>query len=68
MPAHYLPGLPTLMGSITQPGQVDLKAKLRERDEAHGVDHENKAKSRAAILGPGVHENADTWWKESRKQ
>ena len=54
-----------LMGSLTQPGQIDLKSALEARDKSFGVDHEDKAKRRAAMVTPWVHENADGWWKES---
>ena len=56
------------MGSITQPSQVNLEQELKERDKRFGIDHEEKARKRAAIAGPEIHENADGWWKESRTQ
>ena len=59
-------GYPTLMGSFVKHGQVDLEIALKERNEMHNVDHKDKAKKRAdaGIKGPGVHQNADSWWRE----
>lgn len=59
-------GSPKLMGSLTREDQIDLDSALEHRNKEHDVDHKHKAKIReqAGVKGPGVHENADSWWKE----
>jgi len=63
-------GKPVLMGSVTHSSQIDLDAALARRNKDYGVDHKKKATQRmnGGVKGPGVHENADSWWKESRLQ
>ena len=58
------------MGSLTQLGQVDLDSALSRRNEEYGVHHADKAKLRhdSKVKGPGVHENADSWWKEGENE
>lgn len=58
-------GRPTLMGSITNSAQVDLADSLAKRNEKHGVHHEDKATARKHIEPPGIHQHADSWWKEA---
>ncbi|KAL1979634.1 hypothetical protein VTN96DRAFT_5416 [Rasamsonia emersonii] len=60
-------GYPTLMGSLTAEGQVDLNTALKERDARFGVDHVKKAEQRRGIEKPDIHPLADSWWKEGRK-
>ncbi|KAK5094061.1 hypothetical protein LTR70_005503 [Exophiala xenobiotica] len=50
--------------------QIDLDAALARRNKDYGVDHKKKAMQRmnGGVKGPGIHENADSWWKESRLQ
>ena len=59
--------MPVLMGSLTKPEQLPLDTALADRNQRFGVDHGKKAKERSHIQGPGVHENADSWWKEAAK-
>lgn len=64
-------GYPTLMGSLTSHDQLpSLKEAITPRDKEYGVDHERKAEIRANadVQGPGVHENADLWWKEAEEE
>ncbi|KAF7505407.1 hypothetical protein GJ744_000953 [Endocarpon pusillum] len=56
-------GYPRLMGSLTEPGQLNLDEVLKERNERHGIDMERKRRLRAGIQEPGVSGNADSWWK-----
>lgn len=59
-------GYPTLMGSLTSQEQIpNLKEAIAHRDGDWNIDFEEKARRRAAagIKGPGIHENADSWWK-----
>lgn len=66
---HELPlGQPTLMGSLTEGRQLDIDEALKDRNERFSVDHKDKAELRKSIEQPGVHENADYWWKEAREQ
>ena len=66
---HELPlGKPVLMGSLTKDGQVDLQEVLKDRNKRLNVDHVDKKEKRKEIEGPGVHENADSWWKESKEE
>ena len=60
-------GYPMLMGSLTNHKQINLRQALTPRNQEHNVDHEQKAVMRAAasVKGPGIHENADSWWKEA---
>lgn len=60
-------GHPTLMGSLTRHGQTDLDKVLENRNQEYYVDHKHKAalRQKAGIKAPGIHENADYWWKES---
>jgi len=60
-------GCPVLMGSLTCDGQADLQQELAGRNEDLDVDHLGKACTRkeSGIKGPGVHENADSWWTEA---
>ena len=40
---------------------------MAKRDQNYGVHHTMKAENRANVgsRGPGIHPNADSWWKES---
>ncbi|KAF2478443.1 hypothetical protein BDY17DRAFT_328516 [Neohortaea acidophila] len=61
-------GYPTLMGSLTAPSQLlNLREALATRNRDWQIDHEQRASIRHAanVKGPGVHENADSWWKEA---
>jgi len=59
-------GVPRLMGSLTEYGQLDIDEALRERNERFGVDHRHKRVVREGIVEPGIPENADSWWKEAK--
>lgn len=54
------------MGSLIEPGQINLDEALTIRNKEYGVDHHDKAQKRAHIPLPGVHDNADWWWKEAK--
>ncbi|MCJ1247761.1 hypothetical protein MMC30_004976 [Trapelia coarctata] len=56
-------GVPALMGSATDASQIDLEVAMEGRNKQYGVQHAEKAKARAEIEVPGIHENADSWWK-----
>lgn len=60
-------GAPVLMGSLTQPGQLDLEAVLKSRNERFGVHHADKANVRQAALAPetDIHPLADSWWEKT---
>jgi hypothetical protein len=60
-------GEPKLMGSLTEHKQLDIDRVLKDRNERFEVDHRQKATAREGIEGPGVHENADSWWKEAKQ-
>ena len=63
---HELPlGRPTLMGSLTEDRQTNTDEVLKDRNERFEVNHRDKAKLRQGIEEPGIHENADFWWKEA---
>ena len=55
------------MGSLTTPHQINLNDALQDRDKRFEIDHQDKAKKRQDLVGPGVHANADSWWKASGK-
>jgi hypothetical protein len=61
-------GMPILMGSVTEEGQLDLKGNLKERDDQFGVSFEKKAEMRKAAgvekEGGAIPPLADSWWKE----
>jgi len=66
---HELPlGHPTLMGSLTEGRQLDIDEALKDRNRRFDVNHKDKAELRKGIQEPGVHENADCWWKEAKAQ
>ena len=66
---HELPlGYPTLMGSLTEPRQLNLDEALHDRNERFRVDHEHKARVRDHLQLPGLHPNADSWWKEAKEK
>ena len=56
---------PVLMRSVTHDSQIDLDAAVAQRNMDYGVDHKKKAMKRAngGVKGPGIRENADSWWK-----
>ena len=61
-------GYPMLMGSLTLHTQIpNLSEALDPRNKEWDIDHEEKANIRAkeGVRGPGVHANADSWWKEA---
>ncbi|KAL9109306.1 MAG: hypothetical protein Q9227_006061 [Pyrenula ochraceoflavens] len=60
-------GMPTLMGSMTEPHQGSLDELMAERNAEYGVHHSDKAKRREGIEKPGIHVNGDSWWKEAGK-
>lgn len=61
---HELPlGRPQLMGSLTDGSQLDIDEVLKDRNERFGVDHRRKAEIRKDVVKPGIHGNADSWWK-----
>ena len=64
-PADLRSGHPVLMGSLTEPHQGNLNELMADRNKEYGVQHDDKAKRRAGIEKAGVHENGDSWWKES---
>jgi Protein of unknown function (DUF1264) len=63
-------GTPTLMGSLTRDGQIDLDKTLESRNREFNVDHKDRAviREKAGVKGPGIHENADSWWKEAESR
>ena len=61
-------GLPKLMGSLTEYEQLDIDEALKNRNERFQVDHRAKKEVRKGIEGPGVHGNADSWWKEAKEK
>lgn len=61
-------GLPKLMGSLTEYKQLDIDEALKGRNERFQVDHRAKKEVRKDIEGPGVHRNADSWWKEAQEK
>lgn len=61
-------GMPRLMGSLTEYKQLDIDEALEDRNRRLKVDHRRKRDVREGIQGPGVHENADSWWKEAQAQ
>lgn len=66
---HELPlGWPRLMGSLTDGRQTNLDEALKDRNERFDVDHRKKAEVRRGIQEPGIHENADGWWKEAKEK
>jgi len=61
-------GRPTLMGSLTEGSQLNLDEALKDRNSRFDVDHRHKAGVRKDIKEPGIHENADHWWKEAKSK
>ena len=59
-------GVPKLMGSLTEYRQLDIDEALKDRNQRLGVDHRVKRELRKGIEGPGVAENADSWWKAAK--
>lgn len=61
-------GHSTLMRSLTSRDQIDLDQALADRDRECNVDYKKKAVNgkEAGVKGPGVHHNADFWWRESK--
>lgn len=59
-------GTPTLMGSLTRDGQIDLDKALEKRNKEYDVNHKHKAllRENAGVKGPGILENADSWWQK----
>lgn len=60
-------GEPKLMGSLTEHKQLDIDEALKDRNERFDVSHKRKSEIRKDIEGPGVHDNADYWWKEAKR-
>lgn len=60
-------GEPKLMGSLTEARQLDIDKALQDRNHRFDVDHRQKSEVRESIVGPGVHENADSWWQEAKR-
>jgi len=58
-------GRPTLMGSLTESPQLNIDEALKDRNSRFDVDHRHKAEVRKDINEPGIHENADYWWREA---
>jgi hypothetical protein len=53
---HQYPiGKPLLMGSATEPGQLDLDEAMKKRNEKFHVHHKHKAEARKGIKMPGPH-------------
>ena len=66
---HELPlGRPRLMGSMTEGGQTNMDEALKDRNKRFNVDHKDKARKRQGIEGPGIHHNADSWWREAKQK
>ncbi|KAI4204522.1 MAG: hypothetical protein LQ350_001072 [Teloschistes chrysophthalmus] len=65
-------GEPVLMGSFTDERQVEegkvagrsMKEVWGERDERFGISSQAKKEGREGIEVPGVHADADQWWKK----
>ena len=60
-------GQPRLMGSLTSDKQCDVDKAMSSRNEEGSIDMGQKRKMREHIELPGIHENADSWWKEARE-
>jgi len=66
---HEIPlGIPKLMGSLTDYQQLDVDKAMEGRNKEFNIDQEMKRKMREHLPLPGIHENADTWWKEAQKE
>lgn len=61
-------GPPQLMGSLTSTQQLNVDEAMKMRNEELGIDMAEKRRLRADIEGPGVHENADWWWREAERE
>ena len=61
-------GVPQLMGSLTDEGQMDriegFRESLEDRNRRFGVDGERKRELRRHIAEPEVQEDADQAWKK----
>ena len=66
---HELPlGHPKLMGSLTGSAQTSMDEVLKDKNTRGDVDRKDKEKKREGIKEPGIHENADWWWKEAMEK
>lgn len=61
-------GLPKLMGSLTSYKQLDVDKAMEKRNQEEGIEQGAKRKLREGIELPGIHENADNWWKEAARE
>ena len=61
-------GLPRLMGSLTSDKQLDVDRAMGTRNREAGIDQKEKRRMREGIELPGIHENADGWWKEAERE
>ena len=61
-------GLPKLMGSLTSFKQLNVDKAMETRNKEGGIDQGEKRKMREEIELPGIHENADSWWKEAERE
>ena len=41
---------------------------LKDKNRRGDVDRKDKTKKREEIKEPGIHENADYWWKEAMEK
>ncbi|GAM89577.1 hypothetical protein ANO11243_076160 [Dothideomycetidae sp. 11243] len=61
-------GQPLLMGSLTESRQLDVDEAMEGRNKEMGIDQESKKELREGIQLGGIHENADSWWKEAERE
>lgn len=61
-------GMPRLMGSLTEFEQRDIDEAMKDRDARYGTSTEHKREIRRGIQRQGIPENADSWWKEAKKE
>lgn len=65
---HDLPlGPPKLMGSLTGFEQLNVDEAMAQRNKEEDIDQAKKRQLREHIPLPGTSHNADSWWKEARR-
>ena len=66
---HDLPlGPAKLMGSLTEAKQKNVDEAMASRNSELGIDQAKKRKLREGIEDEDIAENADSWWKEAKKE
>jgi Protein of unknown function (DUF1264) len=64
---HELPlGHPKLMGSLTDYHRRIWTRCCRIKNRRGDVDRKDQARKREETKEPGIHENADWWWKDKK--